>query len=325
MRFFNFLNEDNIIINGNPISEDEVRFFINELWPKLEKDCKKYIRELISDRSANRYDNLLQRGASKLVMPTSKQRVRKDRKPKDTPGQLHEAFDQAFKNIYGWKARSQALFCTANRKIAKDYGKNVYLIFPIGNYEYLYSRQITDLYAQGVEDGGMFVGQEPTFEMILSWGEKWEKEYATPGTGGGSWHYKDREFGMSFGELEDVAEFIAMREKLSYDEVVDELEWIPSISKVNFIRERKDYFNPLEAEYTDEQLVDIAEKYIRGKYNDDRLVEALNYDAGKTEIMVKTDTYYAVYSDTWYPLIKKIIFDGVKPEELLDLLKRKQR
>lgn len=72
-------------------------------------------------------------------------RIRKDRRPVDTEMEDHKKWDAAFKEKFGWNARSNALFCTGNKSKAIMYG-DVYMIFPIKRYMYIWSPKIGDLF-----------------------------------------------------------------------------------------------------------------------------------------------------------------------------------
>lgn len=74
--------------------------------------------------------------------------VRQDREPADTPTKLHHLLDNWFDKNFGFQARSKALFCNGSAEVAavRSYGK-VYLIFPIGTFKYVWSPNVTDLYA----------------------------------------------------------------------------------------------------------------------------------------------------------------------------------
>jgi len=71
--------------------------------------------------------------------------IKKNRAPKDTPLALHRDFDDLFYKKFGWKARSEAAFCTTNSMyISSTFGKS-YVFFPIGNFKVLYHKHISDL------------------------------------------------------------------------------------------------------------------------------------------------------------------------------------
>jgi len=91
-RLINYLNEES---------------FMLEKIKELLQDCYPYIRDL---KRTNHFPNRMLysgRSSKDLVI---RRKVRKDRKPKDTPKVVHETLDQLFYNEFGIKARSQTLF-----------------------------------------------------------------------------------------------------------------------------------------------------------------------------------------------------------------------
>lgn len=79
-------------------------------------------------------------------------RVRKNRKPRDTDVRYHNAINRAFLSVFGWKARGQGLFVTGDQKFAEVYGIP-YLIFPVGDFKFVYSPVFKDLWlGAGVSD-----------------------------------------------------------------------------------------------------------------------------------------------------------------------------
>lgn len=91
-----------------------------------------------------------------------KRDIRTDRYPKDTPQYTHDFIDSVFYNNFGFRARSNSIFCTGKRREASNYGSAVYGIFPAGNnYKFIWSSNITDLYSEVVDSGEFnFMGQE---------------------------------------------------------------------------------------------------------------------------------------------------------------------
>jgi hypothetical protein len=50
-----------------------------------------------------------------------------------------------FLEKFGWAARSEGVFATGNSKEAAYYG-NVYAIYPVDGYKYIWSPKVKDLY-----------------------------------------------------------------------------------------------------------------------------------------------------------------------------------
>lgn len=74
--------------------------------------------------------------------------VRLDRKPVDTPPDIHKILDDTFDKKFGFRARSNAIFVTGDYYNAEDYGDKVYMIYPIGNFKFVWSNSIVDLYGR---------------------------------------------------------------------------------------------------------------------------------------------------------------------------------
>ena len=126
MRLIHFLNEDIIELDA--------------LKKKIHAECKPFL-------SASKGYSLW-RGMQGQDM--GKFKVRKNRKPKDTPVKVHEEFDKIFKEQFGWKARSEGLLTTGDRQVAGSYG-TIYQVFPIGKFRFVWSKNVHDLYGRYVE------------------------------------------------------------------------------------------------------------------------------------------------------------------------------
>lgn len=109
-----------------------------EVMDILRRDCGPYIKEKALGEN-------LWRGMKKDIGDFTKITPRKNRRPKDMPWELHEALDNAFKEEFGWKARSEAVFCSSSLYDAGFYG-DIYIIYPIGKIKYVYSPVIPDIY-----------------------------------------------------------------------------------------------------------------------------------------------------------------------------------
>lgn len=109
-----------------------------EIIEMIKKDCKPFLREKMPG-------DFLYRGMKRNIDFYKKLKIRKNRRPKDTPERLHKIFDEEFKKKFGWGARSEGIFCTPSFDDAAYYG-DAYLIFPIGSFKFVYSIHIPDLY-----------------------------------------------------------------------------------------------------------------------------------------------------------------------------------
>ena len=70
--------------------------------------------------------------------------VRKGRRPVDSSNQLHDKMDDMFLKKFGFRARSNVLFCTGSHNTTSYYG-NTYSIWPIGDYKFVWSPSVRDI------------------------------------------------------------------------------------------------------------------------------------------------------------------------------------
>ncbi len=122
-----------------------------QILSTLQRDCTMFINEV---GNLGLYRGIKSPHPGKLL---NKIVSRSDRYPKHTRLSFHNSFNQAFKEIHGVdNIRSQAVFC-AGTKDNNYYGK-MFRIFPIGHYEYWWSKKINDLFewlserTLGIED-----------------------------------------------------------------------------------------------------------------------------------------------------------------------------
>lgn len=88
---------------------------------------------------------LLYRGVRKDIDSIEKITPRTNRIPRNTGFNTHKLLDELFLKKFGWKARSEGVFVSGNKDEAYGYGE-VYLFFPIGDYKYIWSPVVEDLY-----------------------------------------------------------------------------------------------------------------------------------------------------------------------------------
>ncbi len=134
MRFKQYLTE------GNKLPVETVLTMVYD-------KSKPFIKDLVKGGFSyyNKQDSLMMSGR-KGYDPTITKKVRQDRSSKDTPEDTHKLMDNEFNKKFGIKARSQTIFCTGDLHTARGYGSTVYLIFPIGKYEIIWSPKYRDLY-----------------------------------------------------------------------------------------------------------------------------------------------------------------------------------
>ena len=120
----------------------------SDIISMLKRDCMPFIKEIQS------CVRLLYRGSLREYEGIVKITARSNRIPKDSPLKMHNYFDKLFEQKFGWKARSEGVFATSDSNEAGNYAittagiqtGNVYLFFPIGQFEYVFSHRIHDFF-----------------------------------------------------------------------------------------------------------------------------------------------------------------------------------
>ena len=116
---------------------------------KLKKECDEYF---YASRQFN--TNLpLYRGMKKKISTYEVIIPRKNRKPLSTDPVVHRLLDEEFKKQFGWRARSEGVFCTGDYPPG-IYGERYY-IFPIGKFDFLWSPDVKDL-TVSLDHSGIF-------------------------------------------------------------------------------------------------------------------------------------------------------------------------
>lgn len=103
------------------------------------RDCKSFLNAKKPGEVV--YSGRKQSGANFLYNHP----VRKNRKPLHTPQIVHETIDDWMKEKFDHRFRSDAIFVTGFYSAAEAYG-DVYSIYPIGDFNFLWSSEIDDLY-----------------------------------------------------------------------------------------------------------------------------------------------------------------------------------
>jgi len=88
-----------------------------------------------------------------------------DRRPMNTAQGIHDLLNRKFTEKFGWAARN-GVFCLGESMAVAFYGKP-FLFFPVGDYKYVWSPTISDLF-------GVF---HAPAEMRGMTTEKWYKQY----------------------------------------------------------------------------------------------------------------------------------------------------
>lgn len=103
-------------------------------FEKIKKECKPYLSKIKNS------EFMLVRDAGAGNKKSYKKKVRKHRRPMDTPLVVHEYLDKTLKDKFGWKPRSEGLFCFASNSDML----NVHYVFPIGKFKFVYSDYVDD-------------------------------------------------------------------------------------------------------------------------------------------------------------------------------------
>jgi len=293
----------------------------------IKRDCKPFLKRI---KGAKEF---LWRGIEMKSDDITKIIPRKNRYPKDTPQDIHDAFDSMFKQRFGWKARSEGVFCYATKGATTGYGAASYMIFPIGDWGFLWSSKINDLYSEtkeAWENGGM----EPDRD-------DYDMEYGE-GSNNGKWYYEGTEVGSPMelavelaeedrsqcerdaeydcgeepseeqeelfsGEFSNrnewkncVEEHVdeCMQEKIDYeyDRIESYKEWEPGMSWEEYVAEWQSERGP---EVLENELGNAVKGYSNKGFK--KAIMANN------EIMVNCDAYYAVPAKMALPLKKEFL------------------
>jgi hypothetical protein len=128
MKFETYIKEENR-------ADEKIKYQLTSLRETIKKECSQFIKE---------FDYLLFRGVI-LQSPLFRKYVpRTDRRPLDTPKEIHDILDAAFQKKFGWKVRSEGVFTTPSFTLSSVYGDSV-IFFPIDGYKYVFSKTVSDV------------------------------------------------------------------------------------------------------------------------------------------------------------------------------------
>lgn len=125
------------LINEEEKSRETFTLFITNII----NDCQPYLK--IITKESNRLPLLY--SGRKRDTDWFEQTLISERTPKDMAVAIHKDLDDEFLKQHGWRARSNVLFCTGDPLVTTEYGKE-YMIFPKGNFKFLWSPKIVDLF-----------------------------------------------------------------------------------------------------------------------------------------------------------------------------------
>lgn len=119
---------------------------IEDIISFIELNCKPYL-----DENPEWLEKPLFRGVNGYTEKVSVHSYPINREPRDTNKLIHKILINAFKQA-GFKAnRDNSIFCSFNKETADTYSKahnSNFVVFPIGNFDYCFSRSINDLYVK---------------------------------------------------------------------------------------------------------------------------------------------------------------------------------
>jgi hypothetical protein len=122
---------------------------------RIFKDCVPYLKQArirVDRNNIRRSTGLLWRGMKGLAGDSSNPCMRlagnRERKPSDTNLALHAILDTHLFKHFGFHYRSKGVFCSNSPVQASGYSSDLYLIFPIGHFKYVWSDTLYDAYAE---------------------------------------------------------------------------------------------------------------------------------------------------------------------------------
>jgi hypothetical protein len=161
MKLLRFLTE------GRPPTPEE----IEETVKVISNNCKPFLKEIKPIGAP------LQRGIKSTIIDTYiRRKSRKNRKPKDMELKWHKELDELFLEKFGWRARSGGVFT----QVSPKFYSNPYLFFPAGNYKYVWSPKIQDLFRE-VDSFLLSTGEEPPSRKANIWAQKIISTYISTG------------------------------------------------------------------------------------------------------------------------------------------------
>ena len=288
--------------------DDFIEDKVYQMAKLLFKNCKEYLKDL-NIKSAGR---VMYRGAygddmTKIV-------PRKDRQPKDMDWEQSEALDDEFKRKFGWKPRSEGVFCSGDIQQAKGYGDGVFTVWPMGKYKLLWSWSIFDLYTK--LDG---MDSEDYIDSDVFY-QEWEDTYGED-SDGGSWYYDGDDTETS--DQDDAEEIVLGWIQDNFDQLVKD--------NPEYYKDKGENFDPEDDfdSYAWEWMPDMdADTFVqdritdaRENIEDDKLEVVLDYKdkdinaalRSNNEIMIGCKSYYIIDDDYTNELIKILTKGAIQP------------
>lgn len=130
MRLLQYINEAATLINT-----------AEEIVERIKSECQPFLKEVQGRRA---YRGIQKSNPAANYM---KKEVRTDRQPLTSTRDQHDFIDGELYKKFGWHPRSEAMFvfgAPTNFQLSV-YG-SIFMVFPIGQYKYVWSPDIRDLY-----------------------------------------------------------------------------------------------------------------------------------------------------------------------------------
>jgi hypothetical protein len=108
----------------------------------IKRDCKQWLNVSNNTPAYRRTDDI------KLSHYPIRRKVRQNRKPRGTVEWQHRIANDLFQKHFGIKARSECLFIQGSKDVEDYYGEDLWAVFPIGNFDYIWAPDIQDLMAR---------------------------------------------------------------------------------------------------------------------------------------------------------------------------------
>lgn len=133
----------------NPEDPDSGNEHLAKAVEAITRDCKQFLKQMEGRLALRGTRSSANNGLANQYL--FKRSVRDDRKGMNTRPELQAEYDRWFNQHFGVKPRSAGIFTTGSAKEAKSYG-TVYAVFPIGEFKYIWSPKVDDLFFDNKKD-----------------------------------------------------------------------------------------------------------------------------------------------------------------------------
>ena len=294
-----------------------------KFWTSAKKDCQPFLREIRKQSGAR---NLMYRNmpSESVSGDMGTKKPRRNRQPRDTGSVTHNYFDLVLDDLFGWKGRSEGVFCSGEPNWGGAYGDS-YVLFPKGKYQFIWSKDVLDSYS--------IIGKHSLVRRIQQMHEKeieksWEVEY---GEGqNGYWSSLDQtvysvnttqkteDKGAKNKEEALKIMLTNATKNKDYDKkqldaveygIKSNIEWYGSLNKFAYVDDFRDRVQSGEdiTEREMEWVKDAIEVGVVNKldYRDKDMNKALD---SKHEIMLNTYEYYYIKTHPFAEVIETILW-----------------